>query len=424
MYMGDYSTRSGDEPPHGPGRPAEGTGRTARGRREVLAGVVGGTTLALAGCLGGDGGDGGDDGDGGGDGDGGDGGGTQTTTTTTTSGQEMSDTLNFYSWGGSTQEALSTHVVEPFEEEYGVTVEQSSFASQDKMLANIRSSPEGSYDIVMPSVSGSYSAIQQDLVEPLRLDNIDTWENLLPVFREFKVADVGEETYAAPLYYGTVGLVYNADHVAGSPPFSWQLTWDEEYSGKLTLEGFAFVRVFTTALTLGKDPNAIEGEDGTYETGIEEVYDAMADQHDLVKKYWTSGQEQTTLYSNETAYIGDGWSGRILSLQDDGHDQIQYTIPEEGAYGWGDAFAIAKGSENRYTAEKFIEFAYRDDVMESLSPEIGYPPATGVTSGEIEGLPDFDPTGGERLVFQDQQFKEAHQEDWSQTFEKIKLGQY
>ncbi|NPB60912.1 extracellular solute-binding protein, partial [Shigella sonnei] len=91
-------------------------------------------------------------------------------------------------------------------------------------------------------------------------------------------------------------------------------------------------------------------------------------------------QEQTTLYSNETAHIGDGWSGRILALQDDGYDNLEYTIPEEGAYGWGDSFAIAKGSERRYTAEKFLEFTYRSDVKEGLSPQIGYPPATGATN--------------------------------------------
>jgi len=383
----------------------------------MLKGIAGASALGLAGCLGGD--DGSEN--------------TETTEadstttvgdTTTSAGQEMSDTLNFYSWGGSTQEALTKHVIEPFEEEYDVTVKQSSFSSQDKMLANVRSSPAGSYDIIMPSVSGTYSAIQQDLVEPLRLDNIDTWSNLLPVFQDYKVSKEKNKDFAAPMYYGTVGMAYNSDKVSGSPPFSWSETWNPEYKGKMTLEGFAFVRVFTTALELGMDPNKIVGDTGSYEDGIKKVYDRMAEQHDLVKKYWTSGQEQTTLYSNETAVIGDGWSGRILSLQEDGYDQIKYTIPEEGAYGWGDAFAIAKGSKNRYTAEKLIEFAYRPEVQKNLSPEIGYPSATDVATEEIKNLPDYDPTGGERLVLQDQKFKEDHQQDWSQTFEKIKLGQY
>jgi spermidine/putrescine-binding protein len=344
--------------------------------------------------------------------------------TTTSSGDELADTLSFYSWGGSTQEALTEHLIEPFEEEYGVTVEQSSFSSQDKMLANVRSSPEGSYDVIMPSLSGSYNAVKQDLVEPLRLDNIETWSNVLPSFQDFNVVASADERYVAPLYYGTIGMVYNADEVSGSPPFSWDLTWDDQYAGALTLEGFAFVRVFTTALRLGMDPNVMEGDAGSYEEGIKQVYDAMAEQHEYVTKYWTSGQEQTTLYSNGTAALGDGWSGRILSLQEDGYDNLNYTIPEEGAYGWSDTFAIAKGSERRYTAEKFLEFAYRPEVQEALSPALGYPPATDATSSDIEALPDFDPTGGDRLVFQDQQFKETHQEDWNSTFEQIKLGQY
>lgn len=392
-------------------------------RRRFIKAVGGGAAVSLsglAGCTGGGGGDGGDGGD------------TTTTSAATTtaettsqgSSDELADELQFYSWGGSTQEALTKHVIEPFQEEYGVTVKQSSFSSQDKMVANIRSSPEGSYDVVMPAVAGAYNAVQQDLLEPIRTENIETWENLLPVFQDFKVLGGSDTSYVAPVYYGTVGMVYNSDYVSGSPPFSWQKTWDEEFSGKLTLEGFGFVRVFTTALALGMDPNKMQGEDGSYESGIKEIYDAMAEQHNLVKTYWTSGQEQTTLYSNETAYLGDGWSGRILSLQEDGYDNLKYTIPEEGAYGWGDSFAIAKGSERRKTAEKFIEFTYRPEVMQNLSPEIGYPPATQAKNGDIEALPDFDPTGGERLVFQDQKFKGEHQEDWSNTFDQIKLGQY
>lgn len=385
----------------------------------VGAGAVAGMA-GLAGCTGGGGGDGGGDGT------------TETTTagTTTTAKQssdgdsELADELKFYSWGGSTQEALAEHVIKPFEEEYGVTIKQSSFSSQDKMVANVRSSPPGSYDVVMPAVAGAYNAVQQDLLEPIRTENVDTWSNLLPVFQDFKVIGGSSKTYVAPVYYGTVGMVYNADEVSGSPPFSWQKTFESSYQGKLTLEGFGFVRVFTTALALGMDPNDIKGDDGTYESGIEQVYDKMAEQHDLVKTYWTSGQEQTTLYSNGTAVLGDGWSGRILSLQEDGYDNLEYTIPKEGAYGWGDSFAVAKGSEHRYTAEKFIEFAYRSDVMAKLSPQIGYPPATKATNGDIEALPDFDPTGGERLVFQDQKFKGEHQEDWSNTFQQIKLGQY
>ncbi|EMA03105.1 ABC transporter substrate-binding protein [Haloferax denitrificans] len=344
-------------------------------------------------------------------------------TETTAESEELSDTLNFYSWGGSTQEALNEHVIEPFEEEYGVTVKQSSFGGQDKMLANVRSSPEGSYDVIMPSTATSYAAAKQGLVEPLRLENIETWSNLMPVFEDFSV-DPGESTHVAPLYYGTIGMGYNSDYVDDSNGLSWDLAFDEEFAGQVAIEGVPYVRVFTTALKLGMDPNEMVGDAGSYEEGVKQVYDAMAEQHELVKKYWTSGQELTSLFSNETAYVGEAWGGRILSLQDEGYDNLKYGIPEEGAYGFTDTLAIAKGSKNRYTAEKFIEFAYRDDVITNLAPDIGYPPATEATSSDVEALPDFDPSGGERLTFQDQAFKNEHQQEWSRTFEQIKLGNY
>jgi spermidine/putrescine-binding protein len=243
------------------------------------------------------------------------------------------------------------------------------------------------------------------------------------VFSDF-IVDPGEKTHVAPLYYGTIGMAYNTDHVDDSNGLSWDMTWNEKYKGKVAMEGVPYIRVFTTALELGMDPNKIVGDTGSYEKGIEKVYDKMAEQHELVKKYWTSGQELTSLFSNGTAYIGEAWGGRILSLQDEGYDNLKYGIPKEGAMGWTDTMAIAKGSKNRYTAEKFIEFAYRDGIIKELAPEIGYPPATKVTDDAVEALPDFDSSGGERLKFQDMEFKNEHQQEWSQTFEQIKLGNY
>ena len=392
-------------------------------RRSFLKATGGAATVgsaALAGCTGSSGSDAtettasGDDSSGD----------SETTEAETTSeGEELSDTLKFYSWGGSTQEALTKHVIEPFEEEYGVTVEQSSFGGQDKMLANVRSSPEGSYDIIMPSTATSYAASKQGLVEPLRLDNIETWSNLMPVFQDFTI-DPGQQAHVAPLYYGTIGMGYNSDYVDASNGLSWDMTFDEEFEGKVAIEGVPYVRVFTTALKLGMNPNKMVGDTGSYDEGVKKVYDAMAEQHPLVKKYWTSGQELTSLFSNESAYVGEAWGGRILSLQDEGFDNLGYGIPKEGAYGFTDTLAIAKGSKNRYTAEKFIEFAYQDDIIKKLAPDIGYPPATKVTSSEVKALPDFDPSGGDRLMFQDMEFKNQHNQEWSQTFEQIKLGNY
>jgi len=228
----------------------------------------------------------------------------QTTKSSSGSGDnQLSDTLNFYSWGGSTQKALNKYVIQPFEDKYGVTVKQSSFGSQSDMLANVRSSPPGSYDIIMPSTSGAYTVAKQDLVEPIRTENMENWSNLIPVFQDF-TPDPGSTVHVAPLYYGTVGLAYNSDHVSGSPPFSWDLAFDSQYKGRVILEQVPYVRVFQTALDLGMDPNQIT-VDGSYEKGIKKVYDKLSAQQKLGKKYWSSGQEMVTLYSYETAYLGE-----------------------------------------------------------------------------------------------------------------------
>jgi spermidine/putrescine-binding protein len=340
------------------------------------------------------------------------------------------DSLTFYKWGGSTGEALDEYLVKPFEEEYEVTVQQSEFGSEDDMLADVRTSSEGTYDIIMPSTSGIYNVAQQELVEPLRTDDMDNWSNLLDVFQDFSV-DPGDEAHAVPLYYGTTGMVYNEEEVDDEPPFSWSEAWNEDLDGRIIKQDLATIRLFTTALQVDNRFTDLyrglpeeEVQDGDEEEAEQEVWDLLAEQQQLINTYWSSGDDMVNLYRNEEAFIGDGWGGRILALQDEGYDQIQYTIPEEGAAAWVDGMAIAKGTEKRDLAEKFIDFSLSDEVMEKLSPTVGYPPTTDIESDDVVDLPDYDETGGEGLRFRDPEFEEEHQSRWTEVFDQIKMGEY
>lgn len=338
----------------------------------------------------------------------------------------LADTLRFYGWGGGWNDAWVNNVFEPFEEEYGVGFEPTGFASEDEMIANVKTSP-GEYDLVTPVEGGLYRGIKQDLWRPLDIDQIDTWENLLPVFQDWK-PDVGEEHHIVPTHYGTVAMAYNSDHI-NEEPTTWAELWNDKYEGDIILSSTVDTRVDIAAFHLGYNPTDLpEMSDAEYEDVIDEIFDAIAQQHSLVNSYWTSGQEQVNMYANEEGIIGDAWGGRIDFAQSEGYDNLHYVFPEEGVPGWGAGLCLSQGSDKVDAAHKFMEFVLRPEIHAKLTadgePSLGYPPSTDVVTEGVKQLYDYDPTGGEGLTFSDPAFIEEKREEWVNTFDRIKLGQY
>ena len=52
---------------------------------------------------------------------------------------------------------------------------------------------------------------------------------------------------------------------------------------------------------------------------------------------------------------------------------MQYILPEEGTYLWGDRFVIPANSPRQYTAELFLNFLLRPDIGAQIVNENHYP---------------------------------------------------
>ncbi len=65
------------------------------------------------------------------------------------------------------------------------------------------------------------------------------------------------------------------------------------------------------------------------------------------------------------------WSGEGLNLADE-YDYLEYVVPKEGANFWIDSLVIPKGTENKESAETFINFLCDTDNAYKIAEEIGY----------------------------------------------------
>jgi spermidine/putrescine transport system substrate-binding protein len=328
---------------------------------------------------------------------------------------KLTKTMRLSSYGGNWQEGLTNAAIKPFEDKYGVQVLQESHGSEAQLIAKMKASGAGAYDVVTVNESGLYLGVKQGVFEELRLENIPNYANVVKALQK-PAYDPGPGIHSVPDVFGSNAIVYNTKHVA--KPTSWDVLWDPQYKGRIVLRDAAIYRVFITALRLGMNPNNI--------SDIGKVYAALREQRPLVLKYWGGTSEMQTLTANQEAWVGDFLGGRTLVLKQQGVP-VDYVIPAAGARGFVDCVGIGMGSQNRYTAEVFLNHVLDPQVAVRLSELTMYPhclePSKAPKSAIVESLPDYDPSGTlSKVIFTNYDYMEANRQAWEAEWTKIKLG--
>ncbi|HSN65400.1 MAG TPA: spermidine/putrescine ABC transporter substrate-binding protein, partial [Fusibacter sp.] len=135
--------------------------------------------------------------------------------------------LNVYNWG----DYIDEDIFDTFEEETGIEINYETFATNEEMYTKIKKGGT-QYDIAIPSDYMIEKMIKEDLVEPIDLSKIPNYSNIDSRFKGLAF-DANNE-YSVPYFWGTVGIIYNKDLIT-EPVDSWNVLWDEAYSGQFTM---------------------------------------------------------------------------------------------------------------------------------------------------------------------------------------------
>jgi spermidine/putrescine-binding protein len=300
--------------------------------------------------------------------------------------------LDAYTW----YEPWLDEILPMFEEETGITVNRlGTYSRNDEWWARLQAGD--TFDFFLPSADWAERALKADMLLPLDLELIPNSENLHPDFQSIEPLTKDGEQYAQAFAREIYSLAWNTE-VITEDLTSWGATWDEQYEGRMTLYDQASARVGTTALYLGQDPFNPSDWDA--------IREAMAEQHQLISKYWVDYQVGMEMFINEEVDLGQISDGRVRMANGLGAT-LAFTVPEEGALVALDTLAIPAGAENVENAHKLIDFIQRPDINamqmtimgydsanqaahESLDPEVeaGFAIPEGA---ELHVLRDFDP---------------------------------
>ena len=268
-------------------------------------------------------------------------------------------TLNVYNWGeyisdGSEDTFDTVREFESwYQETYGqkVTVNYTTFASNEDMYSKI-SSGAVSYDVIIPSDYMIARMAGEDLLQPLNFDNIPNYQYIDDSFRGLYYDP--QDQYSVPYTYGIVGVIYDANLVDEADTGSWDLLWNQKYSGSILQFNNSRDAFGTAMYKLGLDVNSTDKD------VWQQAYDELIAQRPVVYSY-VMDEIYNMMESGEAA-IGAYYAGDYFTMVDAqaDHVDLQFYYPERTNF-YVDAMCIPTCAQNKELAEIFINYMLSEE---------------------------------------------------------------
>ena len=270
--------------------------------------------------------------------------------------QTSGGVVNVYNWG----EYIDESVLDDFEDATGIKVNYQMYDSNETMYSKIAGGG-ADYDVVIPSDYMIARMIEEDMLEPLNFDNIPNFADIDP---ELKNPEYDPENlYSVPYMWGLMGVIYNTTMVDEADLGSWDLLWNEKYSGDIVMIDNSRDAIGIALKSQGISYNTTDAAQ------ITAAVDRLIEQKPLVQAYVMDEVFQKMEGGN--AAIGTYYYGDYLTMVENNPD-LGFYIPEEGTNIYVDAMCILKDAPNKENAEIFINYMCSTEAGLKNCEEIWY----------------------------------------------------
>lgn len=275
--------------------------------------------------------------------------------------------INVYNWGeyipdGSEEGVLNLNA--EFTKLTGITVNYSTYATNEELYAKLKGGGS-TYDIIIPSDYMISRMIKEDMLEPLDMNNIPNFDNIMDKFKSLEYDS--DSKYSVPYTWGTVGIIYDATAVDGED-IDWDILWNEDYTGRILMfdnprDAFAIAENM-----LGYSLNTENSEE------LEKAAEKLKEQKKFVQAYVMD--EIFDKMGAGEAVVAPYYAGDALTLMNE-YENLGFVIPESGTNMFVDAVCIPKGSKNKEAAEMYINFLNEPKVAYAITDYVGYSTPNG-----------------------------------------------
>ncbi|MDY3031165.1 MAG: spermidine/putrescine ABC transporter substrate-binding protein [Clostridia bacterium] len=257
-------------------------------------------------------------------------------------------TLHVYNWS----EYIPQEVYDKFEEETGIKVVETTFSSNEEMLAKLTAGGSDQYDIVIASNYVIPAMQEQGLIKELNTENIPNFGNIYEMYRGM---DFDKENKWSVPYMSTMTVIAvnkKKCQELGVDIKSFKDLTDEKLNQNIVAVDDCRELVGIALKAAGKDP------DTTDEAEIKSVEPWLVQLGKNIKIY-DSDTSFSSLAANDVA-VGIVYN-MDAALAIDENPDIDVIYTEEPCELSVDNFVITANTKNEEAAEKFINFIHEPE---------------------------------------------------------------
>ncbi len=301
-----------------------------------------------------------------------------------------SGAVNVFAW----QDYIQPNIAEKFEADTGITLNLTTFGSNDEAESTLRANGGKGFDVIMPSITNRPGYDDADAPNGTWLGAIDeskaNLDAVIPSFLRDSIAlgaTIGGDRYLIPFDWGTEGITLNRGALdISDEDLSFGDLWRPEAAGAAAFRQKS--AIMGTGLYLdatGDVPSNRMLDVYKSEEDARRVWGAVTEyiiEHKAnFGAFWNNATEATGAFKDAGCVIGQTWdtTGLLLNREDANY---VYRAPKEGIITWMDSIGLTSGAENVEQAYAFINFM--------LTPEVGgmFANNTGYNSA-VAGAADY-----------------------------------
>ncbi len=219
--------------------------------------------------------------------------------------------------------------------------------------------------------------LNEEFLQPLEKDRIPNLSSLAEGVKGLSYDP--QNLYSVPLYWGTVGIVYNKKAVALDElqKEGYNILRNQKYRGRLYLYDSERDSFMVALKALGFSMNTEN------ETELMEAYEWLKEvvltmdpeivTDEVIDAMINGNKDLAVVYSGDAAYI--------LSENED----MGYYMPNEGTNLWSDAMVIPKNAKNPLLANEYINFVLSYEMSLKNSLFVGYASSNGEVLETLSG---------------------------------------
>ena len=271
---------------------------------------------------------------------------------------------------------INPEIIKEFEKENNCEVVLDVFEANEDAIPLI--TRDSQYDLVCLSEYAIEQLLPNNIFEKLDKTKLDNaFYSIYENYKEY-MAEIDNNEYALPYFWGTQGIVYNKTKLLENNlplPTKWADLWNEKYKNNLIMSN-SLRDLYTCAqYKLGYSMNTKKEQE------IINCTNELIKQKPLVQCYVTD-QIKEKILSGEglIAPLLDGDMQFILDSKPE--DDIEFIIPEGKLSLYIDNWLMLKSAKNKDLAYTFLDYICKPEIANKNAEYVGYQSCNKAVDGD------------------------------------------